>query len=522
MKKFRILSFVLALVLCASIFAGCGKKEAKGSDTVLWYVLGNQGPDNEKVFADANKILKEKTGLTVDFKYIDQSQYDLQFAASEKFDLILCPDWLGFWTNVGKGAFQEITEDEFKENAPYIWENGKGQLDAAMYDGKYFCIPAIENRVSEPILIARGDYMDKYGIESLDTIDDIDEFLMAGAKDKSHNIVPFNVPGGQHWNIHLLWAGDWGWASPGTLSYSLHYFYNLKKNDFKVFVAIDQPEEKEFSNTVKRWYDSGVFSKSVLSNPTSSEEAFKNGKSLLAITTGVANANVIYRDVQRIDGAENWDVRFYSAIGKTLRKYNVMNTAVGISRTSENKANALKVLNAVYEDETLYKLLLHGVEGEHYKVDENGFERFADAQYEPPSLGITNESFKFKTKYLFPYADDLQKQLTSRTVDDVLVNCPILADDEHSAINAKLGDVTKEYTSPRMYGAVDSVDAAIKREKEALKVAEIDKYVEFVQKTVDEYVESHPEAIENFKESRKAVNEYNKKNPGKINPKDYK
>lgn len=42
--------------------------------------------------------------------------------------------------------------------------------------------------------------MDKYGIESLDTIDDVDEFVMAAAKDKSHNIVPFNAPGGNHYN----------------------------------------------------------------------------------------------------------------------------------------------------------------------------------------------------------------------------------------------------------------------------------------------------------------------------------
>lgn len=523
MKKFRILSFILVLVLCASIFAGCGKdKVAEGSDTVVWYVIGVEKPDNQKVFDKANEMLKEKTGLTIDFKYIDQSQYDLMFSAGDEFDLILCPDWLGYWANVGKGAFQEITSAEFEEYAPYIWKECGSLLEASKYEGKYYAIPAISEVYTGKILVARGDYMDKYGIESLDTVEDIDEFVMAGAKDTSHNIVPFNVPGGQHWDINLLWIGDWGWTSPGILSYSYHYFHDLYKGDYKIFLAIDKPEVKQLSETVKRWYDNGVFSKSVLSNSTTSEEAFRNGKSLLALTAGIEGANLLYRDLKKIEGAEDWDVRFYSAFSKSLRKDNVMTQAVGISRTSKNKINALRALNAIYEDQELYRLLTLGVEGEHYTVGEMGLETVADSQYSAPALGITNANYSYPDKYFFPYGNDLREEIMHKIIDDPIVNCPIVTDSEYAEINVRLGDVTYEFTQPRIYGAVDDVDKAIQREKEALEQAGARKYVKFVQKKVDAYVESHPEAIEAFKESRKAVNEYNKNNPHKTNPKDYK
>ena len=62
MKKIRILSLILILVLAASLFVGCGKKEeaATGSDKVIWYVIGTEEPDNQKVFELVNNRIKEE------------------------------------------------------------------------------------------------------------------------------------------------------------------------------------------------------------------------------------------------------------------------------------------------------------------------------------------------------------------------------------------------------------------------------------------------------------------------------
>ena len=89
-------------------------------------------------------------------------------------------------------------------------------------------------------------------------------------------------------------------------------------------------------------------------------------------------------------------------------------------------------------------------------------------------------------------------------------------------MKVRLDDVYQQQSMPRLYGAVDDVDKAIKAEKDALKLAGIDAYLKDVQRQVDAYVESHPEAMKKFRENRKAVEEYLKKNPNKTNPKDYK
>ena len=122
MKKFRIISLILVLVLAAGLFAGCKKeaKETTGPTELTWVVVGTEAADNAEVFKLFNERIKEVTGHTVKFEYIDKTQYDLKFAAGDSFDLILSPDWLGYWQNVAKSAFMELTPEDFQTYAPFI------------------------------------------------------------------------------------------------------------------------------------------------------------------------------------------------------------------------------------------------------------------------------------------------------------------------------------------------------------------------------------------------------------------
>ena len=372
--------------------------------------------------------------------------------------------------------------------------------------------------------------MDKYGIESLNTIDDVSEYLLAvadGMTKGEHKVIPYNTNGGSGYMIFVMWAADWGWANPGSLSYASHYYYNLFDDEYKLFLGVDTPEVKEYSEKVKEWYDRGVFSKSILSANVSSEENFRNGKSALAWIGSPAIGNVLYNDLKKIKGADKWDVRFYSIYEKYQRAYNYMSYGTAIGATSKKKAQALKVLNAVLANEDLYNLIQYGEEGVHYEFDENGgyvpLKVSEDKTYTSPYVSIRNTEYDFDTKYDYPYALDLVDELKNKTVDDPLVNCPIFTEaGDFQSMKVRLDDVYQQQSMPRLYGAVDDVDKAIKAEKDALKLAGIDAYLKDVQRQVDAYVDSHPEVMKKFRENRKAVEEYLKKNPNKTNPKDYK
>jgi len=526
MKKFRIISLLLVLVIAASVFAGCkSDKKEKASGEVVWVVVGTESADNKEVFKAFNEKLKAKTGYTVKFEYIDQQQYDLKFAAGDEFDLVLSADWIGYWENASKDAFMEIKEAEFKKFTPYIWKHGKEQLNAAMFEGKYYGIPGIQKVCPNRTLVVRGDLMDKLGIDNLNTIEDIDAYLMGVAdlnKKGQTNIIPYNSPGNNPWMIFSMFASDWGWAAPGSLSYGGHYYYAIFDQKQKLFLAVDKSEVKEYSQIVKKWYDNGVFSKSILSNTTTAEEAYKNGKSAFAWTGSPATANVLYNDLKKIKGADKWDTRFYSMYSKYQKTYNFLSSAVSISRTSKNKKGALIVLDAIYANKDIYRLLVYGFEGKHYKVDEEGGYIPLSTAYTFPNMGISNQKYEFKTKYDYPYAHDLVKEMESIAVSDPTVNCPIQSEGEAASMKVKLDDIFKEYSTPRMYGAIDNIDAALKKERDALEVAGIEDYLKHVQRQVDNYVESHPEAMKSLKEGIAKANEYKKANPNKVNPKDYK
>ena len=529
MKK--VISLILVLVIAAGLFVGCGKDKKETDKTVVkWFTTVSESPDNKRVYDLINKRVKELTGHTIEWVSIDDTQYDLQFSSGEEIDLIYAPDHRGYWQNAEKGAFMELTEEDLKTYAPYIWEHGKEQLDTAKSDGKYYMIPAIGDSWSaNRIYAVRGDLMDKYGIESLDTVEDIDRFLLAVAEGKrkgEHNIIPYNTNGGSGYMIFVMFAADWGWANPGSLSYASHYYYDLFDDDFKLFLGVDRPEVKEYSKIVKNWYDKGVFSKSILSANVSSEENFRNGKSAIAWINSPAAGNILYNDLKKIPGADKWDVRFYSLYEKYQRAFNYANYGTAIGATSKKKEACLEVLNAVLSDKELYYLIQYGEEGVHFELTDEGYAPLdvpEEKVYTAPWVSLRNTAFDFETKYDYPYAQNLIAELENKTVNDPLVNCPIRVETGDSqSMKVRLDDVYQQYSMPRLYGAVDDVDAAIKKEKEALKVAGMDKYLKGVQAQVDAYVESHPEAMERFRKNREAVTAYLKANPNKTNPKDYK
>lgn len=531
MKKFRIISLVLVLVIAVGLFVGCGKDEEQGGTEITWLTSMDDSPGNERVLKLFNEKLKEITGCTVKFVNIDGTQYDLRLASGEEFDLIYAPDHKGYWSNVRKGAFMEITEEDFKKYAPYIWENGKAQLDMTRYDGKYYGIPAIGDSWSADRCFAvRGDLMDKYGIENLDTIEDIDRFFMAAAegyRKGEHNIIPYNIQGKYGYMIFFMFAADWGWGNPGSLSFGSHFYYDMFDPEYKLFMGIDTEKVRDYSYTVKKWYDAGVFSKSVLSATTTGEENFRNGKSAFAFMSSPATCNVLYNDVKEIEGADKWDVRFYAAYSNYQRAFNYASYGTAIGRNSKNKANALKVINAVLEHEELYNLLQYGEKGVHYDITGEGYKplKVSEEQtYSPPYVSIKNTAWDFKTKYDYPYAEDLAKELKGKVLDDPIVNCPVNTTDdkEVQAMSIRINDVYAEVSMARLYGAVDNVDAAIAKEKKALKDAGADQYIKYLQKTVDEFVKNQPDAMKQFEENKRQVLEYNKANPNKTHPNDYK
>lgn len=192
-KTAKLLALVLALILVLSAFTACGQTgssssappssagsaAASGPDiseevTLTMYLIGDRPVDNDLVFEKINERLKEAINATIDVKFMSWSEYEqkypLIFASGEDWDIIFTADWCFYNAQATKQGFWEITPEALETYAPMTAESMYPEAwEQAKVDGKVYMLPMNYQELTAYVWMARGDLMDKYGIESLDT-----------------------------------------------------------------------------------------------------------------------------------------------------------------------------------------------------------------------------------------------------------------------------------------------------------------------------------------------------------------
>ena len=480
-----MIGILLVMAMCIGLCTGC--KGGAADNELTYYITATERPDTPGIVEKIQNILLEKTGYKVNFEYLSQEAYDLTISSGEEFDLIYAPDWLNYWSNAEKGAFMEITDEELKKYVPYVWENAGDTIDVTKLKGTRYGIAAISRYASDRCLVARGDLMEKYGIEDLNSIENIEKFLDA-VKANEPDMIPFDIPGNAPWHNLAMFAYDWGWAPVGGLSFGEHVYYDLDDPEHKLFIAVEKPEMLEFTKIMKRWNDKGFFSKSVLSNKTNSLDSFRAGRTALAFTSDPMQNEQVWAELSADDRA-SWNIRFFSRFHNRQQMYNYTNNIVSISATSKKKEACLKVINELYSNEELYKLFTYGEEGKHYKVNEDGTMTSlpGDENRGSLNLGIVNDAYKLDTKLTFPGNEALVKRLFDIRELNPSVNMA-KSDENVREISVSLSEVYSQYTTPRMYGVLQGTEEeTLKKELDQLKKAGIDEYIADLQTQLDEY-----------------------------------
>lgn len=488
----RVFCGILAAALglgALGALSGCSKGGQVSDYKLTYYILGTEGEDTPEILDRMNQRIQELVGVQVDFQMLTNDNYDLVVSSGEEADLFWAPDWQNYWANAAKGAFMEITDEDLQKYVPYIWENGGDTLNVTKYRGVRYGIANLRHYAPDRCFAARGDLMDKYGIASLDSMEDVEAFLTAVAENEP-DMIPFDIPGTSSYLLLAMFASDWGWAPVGSLSFGESVYFHADDPEHKLFIAAEQPEMLEFTKTMKRWADKGFFSKSVLSNKTSSPDAYRSGRTALAWIDSPDLCQSLYDELSQ-DERSAWDTRFFTRYQKQQQMYNYTNEIVAVSAFSQHKEDALKVVNAFYSDEALHRLMLYGIEGDHYTINDDGTLNNLDPQGERRGLmdlGIHNEAFEIQSKLTFPGHEELVQKLKDMRVVNPAVNCPI-SDEGIREIKLALTEVYNQYTAPRYYGAITTTpEEAIQTEMSKLEAAGIESYKESIQKQLDEYL----------------------------------
>ena len=107
--------------------------------------------------------------------------------------LIFTADWCFYNAQASKQGFWEITPEALETYAPMTAESMYPEAwEQAKVDGKVYMLPMNYQELTAYVWMARGDLMDKYGIESLDTFEGAEQYMQA-IVDNEPSMIPLDV-----------------------------------------------------------------------------------------------------------------------------------------------------------------------------------------------------------------------------------------------------------------------------------------------------------------------------------------
>lgn len=366
-----------------------GESDAKAKDNpwseldlseykeVNFFVPGNKPDDFDEVIALANELMIEKINTKVNFTIVSFGDYanklSLFLTGDEDVDLIYGAPWLGYTDYVKNGAYKSFDWDFIQTYMPLSAKNqAESSWKEVQFDGLYFGVPNNRCDVSWNGAWTTQALLDKYGFsaEEIDSYEKLIEFLDAVAADSSSTgVYPINPQGDYpmdafHWfttRYHLMDvnAGAANW---------MVWPYNTGKEfaveDLRWFAETD--EYRDFCLQMADFYKKGYFPASVISNSTLLDDNFINGTSAI-VNAGPASLNNF---TVNMPNETPVFLNCYWDDECVTRRGNYFVYATCFPAASKNSERAAIALDCMKNDPEVHRLLVGGVEGRHYILDE--------------------------------------------------------------------------------------------------------------------------------------------------------
>ena len=387
MKK--SLSLILAILLAASVLAGCGNQKQVSTDenqTVFTYwakmpdALATQYSSMAEItmYSEMEKL----TGVKIDFKHPpvgqDKEQFNLMIASGELPDMIEY-DWTGYPGGPMKAIEDNVIlklNDLIEKNSPYLskalQENSMYEKQSKSDDGTYFGYPTLNVGHYRTFggLIVRKDWLDDLGLNVPETIEEWENVLR---QFKSEKGAPAPFTGVKD---ILVWNEVFNGA------YMVSHNFFVEDGDRVVFGPMEDGY-KEFLTLMKNWYAEGLLDNEIFTN---------NGKSVDAKMTN-GDSGVCYGYIGGTMG------KYMTAMSETNPNYKLVaaqhpvvtvgqepkfmdcqqeaqNPFVAITTACKNPDEAAKWLDFVYSPEG-NMLKTFGLEGLTYNM-ENDYPKLTD------------------------------------------------------------------------------------------------------------------------------------------------
>lgn len=372
-----------AAISTDSPYYGKGFDLADSKD-IVFYMVGDAPTDMDKVLAKANEeYFQPNLNTTLKINFLNwsdyQTKYSLLLAGGEDVDLIYTAGWCYYNEEVGKGAFKELTMDWIQKYMPYTYESQPSESwDQISIDGKIYAVPKAKSTFTGYQLVAyRQDLVDQYNLTAPTDWDSYEKYLFDLVDLKSTTgVTPLYTNANRNQTLSTYLQNK----QVESLADGFDFYYPSHNEETApaaedVYYLYTSDLYKEYCLKMAEWAKKGVWSSDAISDTSEAQAYFENG------TSGAFVWNsTIYTAGKNLESSGNGTYGVADISPDTKRRRGSYSTdAIAITTNSKNQERAALVLDYMKNDVNLNRLLMGGIEGEHYQLDENGCRVALDA-----------------------------------------------------------------------------------------------------------------------------------------------
>nr|WP_288978151.1 ABC transporter substrate-binding protein [uncultured Blautia sp.] len=386
--KRRIIGLLLAVTVTAGMCA-CGQEEketqpesagAKEYDQVTYaYATMNNVPTEESVDAveeKLNEITREKIGVEVTLKPIALADYSqsvsLSLQAGEKIDVF--QSIYDFTNCVSTGMAMDITELGKEYASDTIELVGEEWLKASSYEGKLYGIPTYKPVAAKPYFVCRKDIAEELGLD------------LSGIKSSSELTDVFSKVQEAHPEMTMLAPLNQGKLGEHLTWYGVDWLSDSDEKAFGVLMGDDTTVKnlyasdlfKDSCDLAREWYNAGYVMKDAATTTSTNSELMGSGKYFGFFTSNATPAEDLAQMLSGMYG--NYQLQAIP-LGKPYLSTASINTVTWMlaSNTKVPEA-AMKFLDLTYNDPDVCNLLIFGIEGRDYVLDQNGYASYPEGE----------------------------------------------------------------------------------------------------------------------------------------------
>jgi putative aldouronate transport system substrate-binding protein len=317
--------------------------------------------DLATVQAAVNAYLQPRMNINVTIEPIDLGTFGTKMslieASGEEYDVAFAASWINNYDNLAHTGASLPLDTLLKKDAPQLLASmTPGEWDATRVNGQIY---GVLNNSYYPTpfgIIVRKDLATKYHLDlsKIKAYADLTPFL-AAVKKGEPGITPIdsNVGSSGPWMLNNAYDGL-GNESTGV------GVMVAAGPPYKVTQFMQAPEFKAAADLGRQWYQAGY---APLSPPPFAVASAELAAGKFAVQFDQCRPGETI-GLLRIETGKDWEC---TAIGTPmLTTANVKANLLYVSKTSTNPVLAIKFIQMLNTDKTLYNMFVYGVEGKHW------------------------------------------------------------------------------------------------------------------------------------------------------------